>query len=257
VILLEFTNIVNPGREVLFESRCLNARNQVIECGLSIGDVGPLGGFDFSDFSRVNVNAGAAFTTKLYASTDPLVDWDLLDDGSKVGQVDLLGLAFDMSHGQDFNFTASLTPGDMIYYRALTVYNTQSRIKSLSECKDIVKGVGRLLNEKTVIFKKIDTALRGQVGAELEALIESVGSRKVFVAPAFPRIGRTTHNGVQCEFGVPIDQKDFVDDPVTPVVSADIRKVIADTTTIEFEIYDAEAQVVRKILWPLVRRVTS
>lgn len=42
------------------------------------------------------------------------------------------------------------------------------------------------------IYKKTDSALRGNIGAELSALYKASGSRQLSFLPAFPQIGRTT-----------------------------------------------------------------
>jgi uncharacterized protein YgbK (DUF1537 family) len=53
-----------------------------------------------------------------------------------------------------------------------------------------------------LLFKKIDSTLRGHVAAELAAMLDAYPSRPVAVlAPAFPSIGRTTVNGSQLVHG--------------------------------------------------------
>jgi len=63
-------------------------------------------------------------------------------------------------------------------------------------------------NEETLLYKKLDSTLRGNVGAELAAVLEArralspTGKRIVAVlAPAFPAHGRTTLNGRQLIHG--------------------------------------------------------
>ncbi len=52
------------------------------------------------------------------------------------------------------------------------------------------------------VYKKIDSALRGHPGPELQGVLEVYGGRAV-VAPAFPAQGRTTQGGVQLIHGEP------------------------------------------------------
>ena len=54
------------------------------------------------------------------------------------------------------------------------------------------------------IIKKIDSVLRGPIAAEVGALRAGTGSTTTVVAPAFPRLGRTTVDGVQLVDGVPV-----------------------------------------------------
>ncbi|MFP3563025.1 4-hydroxythreonine-4-phosphate dehydrogenase PdxA [Paraburkholderia sp. SIMBA_030] len=56
----------------------------------------------------------------------------------------------------------------------------------------------------TRLYKKIDSTLRGNVAAEVAALIPLAGM--AIVAPAFPAAGRTTRDGRQWLNGVPVEQ---------------------------------------------------
>jgi uncharacterized protein YgbK (DUF1537 family) len=68
-------------------------------------------------------------------------------------------------------------------------------------------------NESLLLFKKIDSTLRGNVAEELAAALETL--REVYpgavavMAPAFPAIGRTTVNGTQLADGSPLHELDI------------------------------------------------
>jgi 4-hydroxythreonine-4-phosphate dehydrogenase len=76
-------------------------------------------------------------------------------------------------------------------------------------------------NPDLLLFKKIDSTLRGNVGTELAAALNALRSiapgggrtqhrRSVAVmAPAFPAIGRTTRNGTQFVHGQPLHDLDI------------------------------------------------
>jgi D-threonate/D-erythronate kinase len=66
-----------------------------------------------------------------------------------------------------------------------------------------------VLSYATVIYKKVDSTLRGHPGAELAALMDEAGLNRCLVAPAFPAQGRTTVNGRQLVGGVPLEHTDF------------------------------------------------
>lgn len=53
------------------------------------------------------------------------------------------------------------------------------------------------------LYKKIDSTLRGNVAAEVAALAQLAGM--AIVAPAYPKAGRTTRDGHQFIFGVPLE----------------------------------------------------
>jgi uncharacterized protein YgbK (DUF1537 family) len=83
------------------------------------------------------------------------------------------------------------------------------------------KRVDRLVRKYAVdrdllLFKKIDSTLRGNVAAELAAVLDAYRSlhpafdRPVAVlAPAFPSIGRTTVNGCQLVHGSPLHEHEI------------------------------------------------
>jgi uncharacterized protein YgbK (DUF1537 family) len=59
------------------------------------------------------------------------------------------------------------------------------------------------------IYKKIDSALRGNPRQELLATLATTGENRVLVAPAFPAEGRTTIGGDQLVDGVPLAESPF------------------------------------------------
>lgn len=67
-----------------------------------------------------------------------------------------------------------------------------------------------------VIYKKIDSTLRGNIGYELDGLMDELGLKKALIAPAFPPIGRTTFQGQQLVDGLPLVESAFSEDPLCP-----------------------------------------
>lgn len=131
----------------------------------------------------------------------------------------------------------------------LSVVNLQSRRMSPDASRMTSSRAGRSLAGRRVVFQKIDTAFRGPVGAGLEGLIQALGPRRIFVAPAIPRIGRITRGGLQYIGGVPIHETEFGRDPAWPIRSSDVRENIARSGSIVAEICDAEtpADLVRVV----------
>ncbi len=64
-----------------------------------------------------------------------------------------------------------------------------------------------------ILFKKLDSTLRGNVGAELAAVLLTRramhGNLIAIMAPAFPATGRTTARGHQLLHGVPLEHTDI------------------------------------------------
>ena len=80
------------------------------------------------------------------------------------------------------------------------------------------------------LYKKTDSALRGNVGAELAALLNASGSRQLAFLPAFPQMNRVTKNGVQYIDGAPVTESPFGVDPFEPVRHAAITDLLAEQT---------------------------
>lgn len=80
------------------------------------------------------------------------------------------------------------------------------------------------------LYKKTDSALRGNVGAELAALLSASGSRQLAFLPAFPQMNRVTKSGVQYIDGVPVTESPFGVDPFEPVRHAAVTDLLAEQT---------------------------
>lgn len=116
---------------------------------------------------------------------------------------------------------------------------------------DVVK---RAMDQNfTCIFKKTDSALRGNVGAELEAVLAASGERNLHFVPAFPKMNRVTRDGVQYIDGsIPVSQSVFAADPFNPVRHSAVAEVIGETSSVPTHpakesgegvaIYDAETE---------------
>lgn len=76
------------------------------------------------------------------------------------------------------------------------------------------------------IYKKIDSTLRGNIGQELEAIMDELGTERAIVAPAFPANGRTTVGGRQLLHGFPLEETQIARDPVCPVSESHIPTLL-------------------------------
>ena len=66
--------------------------------------------------------------------------------------------------------------------------------------------------------KRIDSTLRGNLGAETDALLDTLGDRfMAFVVPCFPSANRIHIGGYLLVSGVPLHRTDAADDPKNPV----------------------------------------
>ncbi len=107
------------------------------------------------------------------------------------------------------------------------VINSDSRALRASEAAEKLTRYAAEIDAATWLVKKIDSTLRGNPGAEVEALLRISGQRQAIIAPA---AGRTTQNGVCLVKGVPVTETEFASDPKTPVRHAHIAAVLAEQT---------------------------
>lgn len=76
------------------------------------------------------------------------------------------------------------------------------------------------------IYKKTDSALRGNIGSELEAAYTASGEQNLFFVPAFPQMNRITKGGKQYIDGVLVSQSVFGCDPFEPVTKDSVTEII-------------------------------
>jgi len=77
------------------------------------------------------------------------------------------------------------------------------------------------------IYKKIDSCLRGNLGAEVDALLDVLGFEATLVAPALPTQGRAMIGGIHRVYGTPLAQTQFANDPLTPVTCSSVVEILA------------------------------
>ncbi|HUX02594.1 MAG TPA: four-carbon acid sugar kinase family protein, partial [Phycisphaerae bacterium] len=104
---------------------------------------------------------------------------------------------------------------------------TESRASSPEAASEVTAAAARgvLAAGAGLIYKKVDSNLRGNIGAELAALYE-VAARPILLAPAFPARGRTTENGVVLIHGVPASETEMARDPEAPLSHSGIAEII-------------------------------
>ncbi|MGF7227787.1 D-threonate kinase [Pantoea agglomerans] len=103
------------------------------------------------------------------------------------------------------------------------VISTDSRAVSASQAAERVAQVVQHFAaqlQQGWLFKKIDSTLRGNVGAETAAALRASGKRLALVAPAVPRLGRTTREGKVWVNQRLLTDTEFASDPKTPILNA-------------------------------------
>jgi uncharacterized protein YgbK (DUF1537 family) len=123
-------------------------------------------------------------------------------------------------------------PGSDRFAAATIVRNTQSRTLPPSEAAGRVRAALADVPAawRGILLKKIDTGLRGPLGAELDAAMDAIGAEVAVVLAALPEAGRATVGGMQLVDGVPVHETAFARDPHNPVSDARIGAVIEATS---------------------------
>lgn len=126
------------------------------------------------------------------------------------------------------------------------VIDTESRGLTEKEAYEKVKEqVKRLhIEEFEIIYKKVDSTLRGNIVSEIEALDEVYKPELIIFAPAFPDINRTTIRGIQKLNDVRIVETEVAKDPKKPVKEDNINMLLQN----EFEekVFHFSLEEVRK-----------
>ena len=117
---------------------------------------------------------------------------------------------------------------------AVLVVDTETRHLPAAEAYAVIAKLTRDAMSAGVfsIYKKTDSALRGNIGAELSALLKTSGERQLPFLPAFPQIDRVTRDGVHYISGVPVTESPFGIDPFEPVRHARVTELIGEQTDV-------------------------
>lgn len=123
---------------------------------------------------------------------------------------------------------------------------SMSEVEAIAETHRIASAIS---HQPSAIFKKTDSALRGHVVVELQALMEATGALRCVYLPANPSKGRTIRNGVYYINNVPIHETDFSFDPEFPAKTSVLRERFPDAEAKGIIMPDAESEDdIRKVI---------
>lgn len=110
------------------------------------------------------------------------------------------------------------------------VVNTFSRGVVPAEARRRVEETVSILRQAGVSYfgKRIDSTARGNLGAEIEGMLATLGPEYIaVVVPAYPASGRIVVGGYLLVNGVPVEQTEAGRDPKTPVDTSEVLSIIA------------------------------
>lgn len=116
----------------------------------------------------------------------------------------------------------------------VVAFNAATRHLGADDAARVVSGlaVAARMAGVTCVLKKTDSALRGNVGAELAAVRAATGAARLHFIPALPEMGRVTVGGVHYVDGVPVSESCFGREPFEPVRESRVGRVLAAQTDV-------------------------
>jgi uncharacterized protein YgbK (DUF1537 family) len=107
--------------------------------------------------------------------------------------------------------------------------DTDTRGMPANEAYRIVKETALRIRRDAYenIYKSLDSTLRGNLGAEIDAVMDVYDFDLAAIAPAFPFYGRTTVNGRHFLNGIPLTETEFARDPRSPVKEDNLIKLFS------------------------------
>jgi D-threonate/D-erythronate kinase len=150
------------------------------------------------------------------------------------GAAELAGLAF--SHGLSAEVQRQFEPSTDAQLIAL---DTDSRHLSSTAAADRVRQITKqVINSHPAwLFKKVDSVLRGNVRAEIEAVLSATGLERAVLVPANPSRGRTIVQGQYLIDGVPLRETHFAHDPEHPRSSSDVQSILGSASSSRDQVF--------------------
>lgn len=113
----------------------------------------------------------------------------------------------------------------------VVVLNVGTRHASAELARKTVQQAALAVPSAELLVKRVDTTLRGNVGAEVDALFEVLDpGTRALVVPAFPDAGRTTVGGLHLVDGMPLAETFAARDPLNPVDSSRVATLLRKGT---------------------------
>lgn len=136
------------------------------------------------------------------------------------------------AHGAATRVVTRLDGGFALEGVQVLVLDAETRHLPAEEAYRVVHEAVSAAREAEVpyIYKKTDSGLRGNVGAELAAAMDALGVEGMPFIPELPSMHRVARGGVYYVDGVPVADSVFGRDPFEPVTSSSIGDIIARQT---------------------------
>ena len=151
----------------------------------------------------------------------------LADDLTGAAEIGGIATLFGLSVRIIFNINKKINyPEEVVILDSNTRgLNSERAYQRVSRLLDPVK-----FDEYDLVFKKVDSILRGSIVAEIKALSLKLGINKICLIPANPSKNRIIRNGKYYIYEKPINKTEFRFDPEYPRLSEEVKDLITDNS---------------------------
>lgn len=108
---------------------------------------------------------------------------------------DLTGACDAAVHFRAAGLETTVTLNGDVPTEAVVAFSTDSRDASEDEVRHRIGTLAAIVRPE-ILFKKIDSVLRGRPGLEISVALESFGCNLAVIAPAYPEMGRVVRGGM-------------------------------------------------------------
>ena len=128
-----------------------------------------------------------------------------------------------------YGLKVELCVGEVEYKNAdVLVVSTDSRSLKKNEAiritEELLKKI--LALKPKLVYKKIDSVLRGHVLDELKVQMRLMNKPRAFIMPANPSLNRTIRNGEYFVDGIKITETGFAHDPEFPIKADSVKEIL-------------------------------
>jgi len=121
-----------------------------------------------------------------------------------------------------------ITDGNISYVLDTETRNMNSELAYRS-VKEKLNGI--YFDDFDLIYKKVDSTLRGNISSELKAIDEEYKPDLIVFAPSYPDNGRITKNAIHYVNNTRVIETEFSKDPKKPVMEDNIQKILKSNFT--------------------------
>jgi D-threonate/D-erythronate kinase len=145
----------------------------------------------------------------------------IADDFTGAAEIGGIGLKYGLN-------TVIQTVTDEMTDADLLIISTDTRSGTVKNSVDQTEMITRNLIRLSpqMIYKKLDSVLRGNVADELLAQMKVEGKKRAIVVAGNPNLGRTIRNGICYINDVPVADTFFAGDPEFPVYSSRVTEIV-------------------------------